>query len=118
MVIFDALISFMFEDSDLLFFSFLSAALLYIIQFIIFSKKGIEHRTASVSFAVFYAMLSFFVWKEFEKLHFIFLLFPVIGIFVLLSQWRERETPIWLSILILIAQIIPAFIATKLLMEA
>ena len=106
------------EDLDLLFYSFLFAVILYLIQFIILSKKGIEHRTASISFTVFYAMLGFFVWKEFENLNFIFLLFPVIGIFVLLSQWREKETPMWLSILLFIAQIIPVVIAIKLLMDA
>lgn len=105
------------EENEMLLYSFVAAAMLYVIQFIIFSRKGIEHRTASVSFAVFFAMLSFFVWKGFENLNFVYLLFPVIGIFVLISQWRERETPLWLAICIFIAQAIPAFIAVKLLMD-
>lgn len=115
---FTSSIFFMPEENDLLFYSFAAAAVLYVIQFIIFSRKGIEHRTASVSFAVFFAMLCFFVWKGFENLNFVYLLFPVIGIFVLLSQWRERETPIWLAIGIFISQAIPAFIATKLLLDS
>ena len=105
------------EQNELLLYCFIAGAILYVIQFIIFSRKGIEHRTASVSFSVFFVMLSFFVWKGFENLNFVYLLFPVIGIFVLISQWRERETPMWLAISIFLAQAIPAFIAAKLLIE-
>ena len=78
-------------------FALLLISLLYVIQYFIFHKKGITAKGGSLSFAVFYAMLAFFIFKEFEHIDFLLLLFPAFSLLVTILQWRERDSPGWLQ---------------------
>lgn len=80
-------------------------SLIYLFQYFIFHKKGISAKAGSLSFAVFYAMLSYFVFEEFEHIDFLLILFPVISLLVTILQWREKDTPGWLQIILLILSI-------------
>ncbi len=78
-------------------FSFIIIAVIYTYQYIIFHKKGISAKGGSLSFAVFYAMLSYFVFEEFEHIDFLLILFPVLSLLVTILQWREKDSPAWLQ---------------------
>lgn len=89
--------------------AFIIMALLYVYQYIIFLKKGSSAKGGSLSFAVFYFMLAFFVSRKFENLDFLLILFPAISLLVTILQWREGDNPKWLQIALLIFSLLLLF---------
>lgn len=85
--------------------AFLVMSALYLYQYYHFHKNGISAKGGSLSFAVFYGMLAFFVSRKFENLNVLLILFPAISLLVTILQWREGDNPKWLQVALLILSI-------------
>ncbi len=92
-----------------LFYSFLASSLIYLLQFFIYKKKGNPTSSGSLSFAVIFILLAVAWTQYFESAAFVFVLIPVIGLVVSISQWRDTDFPkslMVINILIHLGQVV------------